>query len=298
MNLSSEEKLWAVISHLSAFLSGTGLVMPSFVWAENRKKSKRSAFQSLQALGYQSLGYTLWALVALFVLTILTAITWPMLKQGENIKLFVDSHMLVTVVLYAVYLLIPLIGAVRCALGHDFRYPLLGHRLARMIGYDPATDADAPLDEADEERFAAAMAHFAIVYPLWGMLPSLIFLLLPGERSRYMKFHALQTIIFQAVSTIVTFGLGVLSFGVLLAAAIPFVSNPNTYQPTLENITPVFIFLLCLMVTLLIVPLYQIIGQWAGLRLLQGHDYHYPIIGRLVEHWLEKREQAIKQTKP
>ena len=82
---TSEEKLWAVIAHLSVFLSGTGMVMPSFVWAENRKKSKRIAFQALQAFGYQSLGYTLWALVALLVLTILTALTFPMLKQGENI---------------------------------------------------------------------------------------------------------------------------------------------------------------------------------------------------------------------
>ena len=38
----------------------------------------------------------------------------------------------------------------------------------------------------------------------------------------------------------------------------------------------------------LIMPLFHILGQWAGLRVLQGHDYRYPLIGRLVENWLIK----------
>lgn len=295
MNLSSEEKLWAVISHLSVILSGTGMIMPSFAWAEHHKKSKYIAFQALQALGYQSLGYTLWALAATFAILILTIATLPMLKQGENLNLFITSHLLLTFALYAVYLLIPVVGAVRCALGQDFRYPLLGNRLARMIGYDPTADADAPLDAASEERFAAAMGHFAIVYPLWGMLPSLIFLILPGARSRTMQFQALQTMIFQAISSLVILVLGTLSFIIFFVGMatiiMPYVSNPNTYQPSLAGFIPIFLFLFCLMVIVLIVPLYQIVGQWAGLRLLRGYDYHYAVIGRWTERRLAKREQ-------
>ena len=301
MNLTSEEKLWAVISHLSTLMSGTGMIMPSFAWAEHRKKSKYIAFQALQAFGYQSLGYTLWALVAMIAILILTFTTLGELQQKDGINLFITSHIALTVALYAVYLIIPVIGAIKCATGHDFRYPLLGDRLARMIGYDPSADSDAPLDAVNEERFAAAMAHFAIVYPLWGMAPSLIFLLLPGARSHYMKFQALQTIIFQAISSIVTIGLSMLAFilfiNVLTTIVMPFIQNPGMFQPSIASLTPIFLFLLCLLLSVLLVPLYQIVGQWAGLRLLQGREYRYDIIGRLVERWLAKRAAADVEKK-
>jgi uncharacterized Tic20 family protein len=171
----------------------------------------------------------------------------------------------------------------------------LGKRLARYIHYDPLQD-DALLDEHNEERVAAAMAHFAVIYPLWGMLPSLLFLILPGGRSRYMKFHAVQTIIFQAFSTLVTLGLGALAFVILIGSMMPVVVQLQTGapldMPPMESIFGFFIFLICLMVVLLIVPLYQILGQWAGLRILLGHEYHYPLIGRWVERWLAKRENT------
>jgi uncharacterized Tic20 family protein len=296
---TAEEKLWAVISYLSVFLSGTGLLMPAFAWVEHRKKSKYIAFHALQAFAYQSLGYTLWALLALLVLTILTIATLPLLKADEGINLWVTSHVLVTFGLYGLYLLIPIIGAVLCVLGRDFSYPILGRRVARYIGYDPAAEDDSPLDETNQERVAASMAHFAIVYPLWGMLPSLIFLLLPGGRSRYLKFQSLQTIIFQAVSTLVTFALGGLAFVILFASVLPVIvslqSNTPLDMPPMESIAGFFVFLICLMVVVLVVPLYQILGQWAGLRILQGHDYRYPLIGRWVERWLAKRKVAVEQ---
>lgn len=290
---TSEEKFWAVISHLSALMSGTGMLMPAFAWAEYRKKSKYVAFQSLQALCYQSLGYTLWALVALLVLTILTIATLPLLRQGESINLWIASHVLVTLVLYAVYLVIPIVGAVRCALGRDFRYPVLGDRLARYIGYDPAADDDSALDEPHQERVAASMGHFGIVYPLWGMLVPFIFLAAKGGRSRYLKFESLQIIVFQAISTVVTLGLGVLAFIILLASVLPVMVSLQTGapldMPPMESLFGFFIFLICLMVIVLVVPLYQILGQWAGLRILQGREYRYPLVGRWVEGWLAKR---------
>lgn len=270
--------------------------MPSFAWAEHRKTSRRLAFQTLQALGYQSLGYTLWAVAALLVLTVLTIATLPMIRNGENINLFITEHIVVTVVLYIPFVLVAVGAAVLCGLGRDFRYPLLGNRLARMIGYDPSASPDAPLDEAAEERFAASMAHFAVIYPLTGMLPALVFLSLPGTRSRYMRFHALQTLIFQAISTLVTLGLALLTFIFFMVGVVtvimPYLENPNLYQPTIESFIPFFLFLISLAIFLLIAPLYQIIGQWAGLRILQGHNYRYAVIGKLVERWLEKREKA------
>jgi uncharacterized Tic20 family protein len=63
----------------------------------------------------------------------------------------------------------------------------------------------------------------------------------------------------------------------------------NQSSPT--NMIGLFIFgfsLLIAAVILLVIPLFHILGQWAGYRVLKGDNYHYPVVGRLVERWMAK----------
>jgi len=288
---TSEEKFWAILSHLSALAPGMGMLIPAFGWVNHRKKSDYAAFQSLQALGYQSLGYTLWTLGALFVLIVLTVATLPLLKAGEGINLWISVHVLVMFLLYGVYLIFPILGAAQCGLGRDFRYPILGKRLARTIEYDPAADGDSALNEQREERFAASMSHFCIIFPLTGLLVPIVLWAAGRGPSRFMKFQSLQAIVFQAISSLVSIVLGGIALVIFGAIVISVVLAPSLNQPPIESLFGIFIFLICLAVMLLIIPLFQILGQWAGLRILQGHDYRYPILGRLLENWLAKREE-------
>ena len=64
---TGEERVWAVLSHLSAVAFGVGLFLPILGWSEQRRKSKYASFQCQQALGYQSLGYTVWLLAYLLI---------------------------------------------------------------------------------------------------------------------------------------------------------------------------------------------------------------------------------------
>src|SRR5215216_3528303 len=64
---TTEERIWAVISHLSAIAFGMGILLPIIGWSEQRRKSKYASFQCLQALGYQSLGSNIWLLSYLVV---------------------------------------------------------------------------------------------------------------------------------------------------------------------------------------------------------------------------------------
>ena len=292
--LTSEEKFWAVLSHLSALAGGVGMIIPTYGWIENRKKSAYAAFQSLQALGYQSLGYTLWAVFYLLVLVILFIVTVPMLVQdvqkGGTVAGWLGAHALLAFGLFAIYLLFPIVGAVRCGLGSDFNYPILGSRLARYLGYRPA--ADAQLDEARADRFAVSMGHFGVIFPLWGTFVPIVLLTTQGARSRFVKFQALQTIVFQVASMLISLVLGLIAFAVLAAALVPLMVNHNPGDTSIESLLGGMVFLICLGGVVMIVPLFQILGQWAGLRILQGYDYRYPVIGRLVENWLEKREAA------
>jgi uncharacterized Tic20 family protein len=38
----------------------------------------------------------------------------------------------------------------------------------------------------------------------------------------------------------------------------------------------------------LAIPLFHILGQWAGYRVLKGDNYRYPLLGKLVEKRLAK----------
>jgi uncharacterized Tic20 family protein len=291
---ASNGKFWAVLSHLAALAGGLGMIIPAFGWSESRQRSGYAAFQSLQALGYQSLGYTLWTAAYLLILLVMLIVSPPPVREAvgpdaAELRTWLGVHVLVTLGLFGVYLLVPVIGALMCAFGRDFRYPILGNRLARFIGYDPGSP-DAALNEQHEERFAASMGHFSVIFPLTGMLVPIALWATQGSRSRYMKFQALQTIIFQAIAALVTLLLAGLAVVILAAALLVFFSAPDMSQPSIESLFGAFILLICLAVILLIVPLFQILGQWAGLRILLGHDYHYPLIGRWVENWLAKRE--------
>ncbi|HET9913424.1 MAG TPA: hypothetical protein VFQ13_16130, partial [Anaerolineales bacterium] len=44
--------------------------------------------------------------------------------------------------------------------------------------------------------------------------------------------------------------------------------------------------------TLLLVPLFHILGQWAGYRILKGDDYRYRLVGRLADKWITKASIA------
>src|SRR6185503_10221013 len=178
--LSTEDRIWAVISHLSAIAFGMGILLPIIWWSEQRRKSNYISFQCLQALGYQSLGYTVWFLIYLlvaFALVIIMFIALSLLAE-ENVKfdkimLGWMSFLIVFMLgMLAIYLLLPVIAAVSCAFGRDFRYPILGKRLAHYLGYDSvgSSEEQAWLIEDHEDRWVAAMGHFSILIMLWGML--------------------------------------------------------------------------------------------------------------------------------
>jgi len=198
--ISTEERIWAAAAHLSAIAMGMGLLLPVVGWSESRRKSSFAAFQSLQALGYQTLGYTLWILTTLVMLIV----------SG-----FVFAHVAVTFGLIGLYFALPIIAATACALGRDFRYPILGNRLASYLGYD-SLQADGEhtwLIEEHEDRWVTSMGHFAVIIMLWGMLVPATAWILQGKRSLLLKFQSVQTLVFQAGVLILSFASGVLYFG-------------------------------------------------------------------------------------
>jgi uncharacterized Tic20 family protein len=295
---TSEERIWAVISHLSSLAFGMGILLPIISWSDQRRKSNYSSFQSLQALGYQSLGFTIWILsylvVFIAVLIGLVIMSFQAEKAGKSFDPFLGPGTVILFIIlfgfFAIYFLLPIIASVACAFGKDFRYPIMGDRLARYLEYNPSQKLDDQvwLNEDHEFRWVAATGHFSILIMLWGMLAPLTTWILYGKRSLFLKFQAIQTLVYQAGTTLLYFiGGFIYLFGFLvLIVGTGMIGEPNLNSS--GGIFGIVVFGLSLLISfvlILIVPLLHILGQWAGYRVLKGDDYRYPLIGKLVERW-------------
>jgi uncharacterized Tic20 family protein len=303
---TTEDRIWAVLAHLSALSFGIGVLLPIVGWSDQRRKSNYASFQCLQALGYQSLGFTIWVLSYL-VIIILGSIVWLIAfrsAQGNGADTLFSPAMIIFLIIVfgglAIYFLLPVLAAVACALGKDFRYPLLGDRLARSLGYDPAEELEEQqwLEEDQEFRWVAAMGHFSILIMIWGMLAPLTAWMLQGRQSHFLKFQSIQTLLYQAITTIIYFIGGFMYlFGFLfLLAGMGGIREPNLNSSTgMFGIVVFAVALVISFVLILLVPLLHILGQWAGYRVLKGDDYHYPLVGNLTEKWISKK-RSLEET--
>jgi uncharacterized Tic20 family protein len=306
---TTEDRIWAALAHLSALSFGMGILLPVVGWSDQRRKSNYPSFQCLQALGYQSVGFTVWALSYLLITVLGSIILLVILGPGagsiQNADQVLNPALIIFLIVvfggFAIYLVLPVIAAIACGLGRDFRYPVLGDRLARYLGYEPAqiTEEGAWLNEDHEFRWVAAMGHFSILIVIWGMLAPLTAWIIQGKNSLFLKFQSIQTLVYQAVATILYFvGLFLYIFGLLLLVVSMGViggTAPNSSMGTI-SIVLLAIILLISIVLILTVPLLHILGQWAGYRVLKGENYRYPLIGRLVEQQISK--QSIVKENP
>lgn len=295
---STEERIWAVIAHLSAIAMGMGLLLPVIGWSEQRRKSNYASFQCLQALGYQSLGYTIWILVTL-VVVVFTSITAVVgIANIENIQDemmgIMIAHTTLMFGLIGIYFALPIVGAVACAFGKDFRYPFMGKRLAGYLEYGSSIEQEW-LNEDHEDRWVTSMGHFSVIIMLWGMLVPLTAWILQGKRSLFVRFQTIQTLVFQVSVTLLFFG-GMFLYvaGAFALLATIGISGDASFDttPGMIGIAAFLVLMLIVVVIILIVPLFHIMGQWAGYRVLKGDDYRYPVIGKLIERRLAKTSSA------
>ena len=297
---TTEDRIWTVLAHLSALSFGMGILLPVVGWSDQRRKSNYASFQCLQALGYQSVGFTIWVLSYLVIIIlaaiILLATLDPTSASREN-PLQAPGMIIFFMIVFgyfALYFVLPILAAIACAMGKDFRYPLMGDRLAYYLEHDPSQKSEDQvwLNEDHEFRWVAAMGHFSILIMLWGMLAPLTALVLQGKNSFFLKFQSIQTLVYQSIVTIIYFVGGFLYlFGiVLLVTSMGGLGEPNRDSSLgIVSIVVTVISLLIAAVTILSVPLLHILGQWAGYRILKGENYRYPLIGKLVEKQISKK---------
>lgn len=299
---TAEDRIWAVLAHLSVLAFGMGILLPIIGWSEQRRKSTYASFQCLQALGYQSLGFTVWLLAYLLFFIGILIVVIVLSFQAENAgRPFDPTESFILSAVYigtfgfiAIYALFPIIAAVACGLGRDFRYPILGDRLAKYLRYRPADGVSSELLEEHEERWVVAMGHFAVIILLWGLIAPVTSWIMQGRHSTFVKFQSIQTVVYQAGVTILYFAAIVIYMIGFFAfiAATGLAGVPTDGAPLgLISLGVFILFSLIALVIFTIVPLFHILGQWAGYRVLKGDNYRYPILGKFIERRLRLRPE-------
>lgn len=151
------------------------------------------------------------------------------------------------------------------------------------------------IDTNREDQLAAALCHASAMVPLIGMMVPIAVWFSQREHSPLLRFQAIQALVYQILGIAAYFLLGACSMlSMLFMFPIPFLAeamprgNQSSPQMVLMIVVMVLFFGSMLLISLaysLGAPLYVIIALVAGWRILGGHNFHYPLLGRLVERW-------------
>jgi uncharacterized Tic20 family protein len=140
------------------------------------------------------------------------------------------------------------------------------------------------MQPTEDERVLAALSHASIVaniVNLAGMIATALIWTMQRERSRYVRAHALQSLVYQGLVLVSTVFL-LLFWGLCVGLSLlPVLLRPDLYHIT----TPPRSFWLALVG--LAVPIgfsiaATLYGLYGAYRVYRGRPFRYPFVGRLV----------------
>jgi hypothetical protein len=141
-----------------------------------------------------------------------------------------------------------------------------------------------------DEKVLAGLAHGSILLGIFtngigGIVAALVLWLIQKEKSAYVAYQALQALVYQGVTFLVTM-LAWCCWGILWMVMLlpPLFANPGAY----DSAPPagLWIGLILMFVPLAMWGLTILYGLWGAARCFGGHDFKYVIIGK----WLENQK--------
>lgn len=292
---TSDEKIMAALVHGSVFLMFLGPIVPVIIWASQRNKSKYVSFHALQAMGYQALIFWLWMAVVILI-PILSICLLPLAgifmenPQDTAVVPFLFQIPIFAAVFGVMGLsfITGIAGAVYCLVGRDFRYPLLGKWLERYLAYD--TDPETQIMETQEDNWVSGVCHATAILQLWGVVTPLIVWFSQKERSARLRFQSMQAFVYQMIA-FAAYMLGMAAymiffFGFFFTLILgDTMGRGNDLQGPPAIMMAVFfgVMILFWLFVIIVMPVYYLLAGWAGFRVVRGHHFRYPILGKLIE---------------
>jgi uncharacterized Tic20 family protein len=140
------------------------------------------------------------------------------------------------------------------------------------------------MQPTEDERVLAALSHASIVaniVNLAGMIATALIWTMQRDRSRFVRAHALQALVYQGAVLLISVCLSLL-WGVCIALSLlPVLLRPDLYYFT----NPPRSFWLALLGLILPIGfgiLATIYGLYGAYRVYRGRPFRYPLVGRLV----------------
>jgi len=143
---SQNDKIMAALAHISAILPLMGVIAPIIIWATQKDKSEYVAFQALQAVAYQLVMILMWFIgMGCYMISFITtflAIPFsgtaseanstvpPLFEMGFIFPFLVFGLIFLGGAIFIIY---GIIGTVNVFQGKNFRYLIIGNRLANYL---------------------------------------------------------------------------------------------------------------------------------------------------------------------
>ena len=160
-----------------------------------------------------------------------------------------------------------------------------------------------------DERIMAALAHAGVILPFWGLIGAIVIWATQREKSRFVGFQALQVLAYQ-LALVLTGALGFACyicsifgtvFGAFLLIPLGLVASEGAAEgaPGAEGIIGMLLtmvttfFPFCVMGLFVLVGIaFVVYGLYGAMRVLQGQDFRYAIVGRWLERYLNREQMA------
>jgi uncharacterized membrane protein len=145
--------------------------------------------------------------------------------------------------------------------------------------------AEQAQELSTENRLLAALAHGSIVAQGLGLIAGILIYINQREKSPYVAFQALQAAIYQLISLIIVIASWLAWTGFYMLSFIPIIQNVDKYS---DAPPPIFwIGMGSMVIPFAIMTVIGLYGLWGAIRVFQGKDFRYILIGR----WLEQHVQ-------
>src|SRR5262245_1710449 len=156
------------------------------------------------------------------------------------------------------------------------------------------------MQPTEDERVLAALAHASIVanvVNLIGMLAAALIWAMQRDRSRYVRAHALQSLVYQGVVLLIGVFL-VLAWGLcMVLSLLPVFVNPGLYH---FNDPPrsFWFALFGLIVPISFGIAAMLYGLYGAYQVYRGRPFRYPVVGRIARRDLASATAAAPAAPP
>ncbi len=154
---------------------------------------------------------------------------------------------------------------------------------------------------SQDDYVMAALPHLATFLPFWGLVASIVIWATQKDKSRFVGFQALQAMIYQLMPVlggILFFLCYLCSFGAIFVVTPLIAAAADSAGTQSEGVIAALAMLpmslpFCIWGVVLVIFLcYVAYALYAAIRVFQGHDFRYALIGSWLDRYMQRETAA------